>query len=147
MIRMATPADIDIIQYLGERQIAEMTDYQPIPDRETTLNLLRLNGEGAIIYVAFRNDKPVGWIGGYTDRSYYDTQRFAIINPIYVVPEARGGIYAVSLLAAFEEWAATQNATHSTIGIGTKLEAESAARLLAACGYEEAETVYAKELE
>lgn len=59
MIRMATPADVETIITLGERHIATVPNYTPIVKREPFIDLLRLKGIGAVIFLAYENDTPV----------------------------------------------------------------------------------------
>lgn len=143
MIRMATVADEPHLQYLADRQQEEL-DYRIEQDREGTLALVAREGSGAVVYIAFDGEKPVGWIGGYIGSRYYDKTLYALIDPIYVVPEARGRPFAFDLLVEFENWASTHHVT--TVAIGVPGKAVGARRLLKALGYQTTEIVYTKEM-
>jgi GNAT superfamily N-acetyltransferase len=142
MIRMATEADEAHIQYLADRQAEELEDrFQPVQDRDNTIEVLKQHGDRAVIFLAFDGDTPVGWIGGYLGKTYYDKRVFATIDPLYVVPEARGRIYAYKLVRTFENWASKYHIHAIAIGVTSP----AAKALMAACGYAKTEIVYTKE--
>jgi ribosomal protein S18 acetylase RimI-like enzyme len=131
--RRATLADLDAVARLfdGYRQF-----YRQPSDLPLATNFIRerLSGADAVILVAEKNGRVVGFTQLYPCFSSVSARRIWILNDLFVEPQARGSGAGRSLLDAAAAFARETGALR--IELETETSNTSAQRLYEAAGYE-----------
>lgn len=95
-----------------------------------------LSDPRAAAFIAVKDGEPLGMVGGLKVEYTFSTAKHVVDFGLYVAPEHRGGLTAVKLLKAFENWGWEDPEVHEFLmGISTGLWAERTGRLYAMLGY------------
>jgi GNAT superfamily N-acetyltransferase len=140
MIRAATEADVPIINELGERMFNEsaylgVCTYNP----EKVAHLLSLmvaTPDEYFLYVAEKDGAIIGMYLGLLTEYYFSNDRMAVDLALFVDPTRRGGLAAVKLVQAFEDWAFARGAKEICPATSTQVAPERTAQLYHLLGYE-----------
>jgi GNAT superfamily N-acetyltransferase len=139
-IRFATLQDMPDLLALGERMHA-LTRFRAQPfDRERlaqTFTALITQGQGkyAFMVAAKAQGRVVGGLLGVMEQQIFSPGWSASVMHYDVLPEARGGGYAVRLLKAFEQWAKNRQAVEINLGINSGGDFERVGRFAQRMGY------------
>lgn len=148
MIRHAEKTDLDDLVELGRRMHAE-SNYTPLVYSEfvyrRNLELL-LGSERGCVLVAELQGELIGVYVGVVGDAFFSTDRIAQDLLLYVEPEHRGGMTAMRLIKAFENWAWQQGAAQIRPGISVGGDYTTAARLYEAAGFDVCGYTFVKKL-
>lgn len=139
-IRFATLNDMPALLALGERMHA-LTRFKAHPfERDKlaqTFEALINQGQGkyAFLVAANAQGQVVGGLLGVMEQHIFSPGWCASVMHYDVLPEARGGGYAVRLLKAFEQWARNRKAIEINLGINSGGDFERVGRFAARMGY------------
>lgn len=97
-------------------------------------------------YIAYVDDKPVGFVIGVTTRAFYRNLIVAEQKLWYVVPEARRTRVALMLLDEYEKWARINGASHIYTGTANPQLAEKTSKLFEHKGFERVGTIHLKKV-
>ena len=150
-IRFATLHDMPELLAIGERMHA-LTRFKAHPyERDKlaqTFEALISQGQGkyAFLVAANAQDQVVGGLLGVMEQHIFSPGWCASVMHYDVLPEARGGGYAVRLLKAFEQWAKNRKAIEINLGINSGGDFERVGRFAARMGYSKIGENYVLEL-
>lgn len=88
------------------------------------------------VFIAEKDGEVIGQLGAFITETYFGHDRIASDYTLYVKPQHRGGMAAVRLIKAFEEWAIANGASDIIPGTSTMLNPERTRDLYLALGYE-----------
>jgi GNAT superfamily N-acetyltransferase len=136
-IRRATPGDAAAVCDLAGR-LAQSFPFSParFHDNYTAL----LTTAGACVLVATEGDETLGYLLGFSHRTFYANGPVAQVEEILVRPQSRTHGIGRALMRAFEDWAAHQGC--AVVALATR----RAAPFYLALGYEESATYLRKVL-
>lgn len=142
MIRPAKMDDADALWDLALRMHAESNYLELEPSevmfRKFVSAMIGLNGEQARILVAERDSKLIGFHIGYIANPFWSMDRIGHDAMMYIDQDHRGGMTAMRLIKAFEDWAVQQGAKQIRPGISVGGPIDRVARLYHAAGYQTA---------
>lgn len=78
----------------------------------------------------------IGFFIGFIAEHYFGTDKVASDLALFVDPGRRGGMAAIRLMNAFEQWAVSKGAKEICLGITTGVNEEITQKLYARLGYE-----------
>ena len=139
-IRFATLQDIPDLLVLGERMHG-ITRFkaQPFDGKRLaqTLAAVITQGQGKYAFMVAANaqGRVVGVLLGVMEQQIFSPGWNASVMHYDVLPEARGGGYAVRLLKAFEQWAKNRQAVEINLGINSGGDFELVGRFAQRMGY------------
>ena len=139
-IRFAALPDMPSLLILGERMHA-LTRFRSHPfERERlaqTLGGIITQGQGkyALLVAANTHEEIVGVLLGVMEQHIFSPGWCASVMHYDVLPEARGGGYAVRLLKAFEQWARNRKAIEINLGINSGGDFERVGKFASRMGY------------
>jgi GNAT superfamily N-acetyltransferase len=93
-----------------------------------------------------REGKVVGGMLGSRGLFSFSAAQLAFEMGLYILPEYRGGRYAVGLINSFEDWARAQGCVCVQSGVTIGINDELASELYRKLGYKDAGTLFRKEL-
>lgn len=147
MIRPATLADIPRLIELG-RLLHEFSSYAAlrfVPTRVAETLEKLIGGEG-VVFVSERDGVVVGGLAGGLTQHWFSDELVAFDYSLFVDPQARNGITAAKLVAAFVEWGRLRGARTVCMGITTGLDVERTARFYRALGLQDAGLLFRMEV-
>ena len=138
-IRPASRHDLDVLVPLFD---AYRVFYKGSSNRDAARGFLgaRLSAGDSRIFLAFRNDRAVGFTQLYPSFSSVSMQRLWILNDLYVDPEARRTGTAKALMAAAEGFAREDGA--KGLALATQIGNHAAQDLYAKMGYRKDEAFH-----
>lgn len=148
MIRSAEKTDLEGLVELGRQMHAE-SNYAPLTFSELIYRRFLetlIDHELGCVLVADRQGQVIGVYIGVVSNAFFSMDRIAQDVLLYVDPEHRGGMTAMRLIKAFEDWAAKQGAVQVRPGISVGGPIEVPARLYIAAGYQTAGYTFVKNL-
>lgn len=148
MIRCADQTDLTELVRLGRLMHAE-SNYAPLVFSEVVYrHFLQavIDHDNGCVLVAERNHGLIGVYIGVVANAFFSTDKVANDVLLYVEPHFRGGMTAMRLIKAFEQWAVEQGAVQIRPGISVGGEIDVAARLYRAAGFETAGYAFLKNL-
>lgn len=140
MIRPAVHADIQSLLGLCERMFnesayAQVCEYSP-EKMVHLLNLMVDTPDEYFLYVAEKDGTIIGMYLGLLTEYYFSKDQMAVDLALYVDREKRGGLAAVRLVQAFEDWAFERGAKEIVPATSTQVAPERTAQLYHLLGYE-----------
>jgi len=140
MIRPAVHADVPIINELGEQMFNESAYAQVCKyDPEKVAHLLSLmvdTSDEYFLYVAEKDGTIIGMYLGLLTEYYFSKDLMAVDLALYVDSTKRGGLAAIKLVQAFEDWAFERGAKEIVPATSTQVAPERTAQLYHLLGYE-----------
>ena len=139
-IRFATMQDMPDLLAVGERMHA-LTRFRAHPYERERLEkaftdlITQGQGKYAFLVAANSHGQVVGGLLGVMEQHIFSPGWCASVMHYDVVPEARGGGYAVRLLKAFEQWAKNRQAIEINLGINSGGDFERVGRFASRMGY------------
>ncbi len=142
-IRMARLEDIPALVEGGRRMhaLTRFRHFDYLPEKVArNFEAIITRGQGKYIFmVAERADgEVVGALLAVLENHIFSDQIVASVMHFDVLPEARGGGYAVKLLLSLEKWAAVTGAMEICVGqnsAGSLMEATRFRRFVSRAGY------------
>lgn len=137
MIRDAVQADIPTLLVLGERMHAE-SRYRHMPwSRAKVAELMDalIASEDGLLLVAERDGEIIGGMLASVAEHYFSPAKVASDFALFVSPDRRGGLAAMSLLRRYASWARERGAVLVQAGITTGINVEAATRLYEVAGF------------
>jgi GNAT superfamily N-acetyltransferase len=86
-------------------------------------------------FLAEDNEEVVGMMAGWCLEAFFNHERTARDMILYVRPDKRGGMTAIRLVKAFEDWAKEAGAHHINIGVSAGIDNQRAAKFYQSLGY------------
>lgn len=144
MIRKGTMADMPAVLEMCKALHAESPRYRDRSfDEQKIMAGSRRMLEGTLTtealggaFIAEKNGEIIGMLGAFITETPFGHDRIATDYTLYVKPQHRGGMAAVRLIKAFEQWAIENGASDIIPGTSTMLNAERTRDLYLALGYE-----------
>lgn len=147
MIRTATIDDIPQIVELGVRLHAESSYSHISFDKEKVAGLMKMLIEKiGVVFVADRDGEIMGGIAGAVTEEWFSREKLAFDYSFFIAPEHRGGMTAIRLMAAFEEWGKSLGAKRISMGITTGIHVDATAKMYQSLGFAYAGPLFSKEL-
>lgn len=148
-VRDADEGDLGAFLALGEAMLREsVAPFPPIePGRVAKqLELTMVNPGVLLAALAEAGTQPIGMVTAVAGDYAFSTERRAMCDLLYVVPDRRGALAAVRLVGHFEKWAYLAGAKTAIMGISTGIHPERTGQLFERLGYSVMGTSYRKAL-
>jgi GNAT superfamily N-acetyltransferase len=143
LIRQATHDDVARMLDVGEELHQHSSFASMTWNREKAEAMVRSlidNDQFCIAYV--RDEKIVGFMGGYVTQTWYSDDFIACDLSLFVLPEYRGGMAAVRMIEAFTTWSLGRAVKQIRPGVSTGEVGETAERLYERLGYQRVGSVF-----
>ena len=135
-IRQGDTDDIMSLIMLGREMHKESPRFRDMDYDEDKLMHLGLGlAEQGGIFIAEKDDKPVGMVLGMVTEHFFGHDLMATDLAFYVHPDHRGGTLAVRMLKKFEAWAFSLGAKVISVGVSTEVGSERTGQLYERLGY------------
>lgn len=105
-----------------------------------------LQPHAGVAILAEDNSEVVGMMAGWCVESFFNHERTARDMILYIRPDKRGGMTALRLVRAFEDWAKEVGARHINIGISAGIDNQRAAKFYQSLGYAQRGVTLSKEV-
>ena len=140
IIRPATEADVDRILDLSagifnESHYPKVCTYNPEKVAHLVSQMIA-NPEEYFLHVAEKDGTIIGMYAGLLTEYYFSNDQMAIDLALFIDPTKRGGIAAIKLITAFEDWAFERGAKEICPATSTQVAPERTAQLYHLLGYE-----------
>ena len=148
LVRVATLSDVPCLVTLGKAFIKEAPNYnnRPYVDDQAAKHFTNLiNGQG-VIFIVEHNDHVIGGFVGRIGGDWFNDNKIAFDDALYVKPEFRTSRAAYLLIDAFVSWARLMNVDRIQCGTTTGVESAGCIRLYKHFGFTEYGTILDKEL-
>lgn len=140
IIRPAVEEDIPIVFALAKKMYEEsaygtfcsFNDKKSLALIQTALK----NPDNYFLHVAEKDGAIIGMYGGSITDYYFSNDLMAVDLILYVDPNKRGGLAAVKLIQAFEDWAFSKGVKEICPASSTQIAPERTAQLYHLLGYE-----------
>jgi len=144
MIRDATLEDIDDLIALGEAMRAESLEPYPPIDREIARAYVAaaVQRPATFLLALAETDRPIGMITAVAGPYCFSPVLRAASDLLFVLPEYRGGMTAMKLIARFQEWTADIGAVSATMSVATGVHPERTGKLFQRMGFRPMEFLY-----
>lgn len=140
IIRHAVQEDVPIIFALAKKMYEESAYNEVCSfDDKKSLALIQSaldNPDYYFLRVAEKDGAIIGMYGGFVTDYYFSNDLMAADLLLYVDPNKRGGLAAVKLIQAFEDWAFAKGAKEVCPASSTQIAPERTAQLYHLLGYE-----------
>lgn len=138
MIRPATLEDVATLVELGAHMHAESPNWSRLTYSrelvEATIRTLIESPDG-FAYVAERNGRVVGGALAQIATHWCTSDRIAGELALFIEPEERGGLSAIKLIAAMQNWSERRQARTLMAGSSTEIDVERCAQLYESLGF------------
>ncbi len=137
-LRDAGPGDLDAVTVLCEAMRAEITEPFPAVERERlaqTLELAAANPDVFLFVLAETGGKAIGMVTAVAGDYAFSSERRAVSDLLFVLPERRGGMVGKRLVERFTDWADALGAKTDIIGVSTGIEPKRTGRFLELMGF------------
>jgi GNAT superfamily N-acetyltransferase len=140
IVRPAVEADVPRILELSagifnESKYPEVCTYNPEKVAHLVSHMLATPDE-FFLHVAEKDGSIIGMYAGTLTEYYFSNDRMAVDLALFVDPGKRGGLAAIRLIQAFEEWAFERGAKEICPATSTQAAPERTAMLYQVLGYE-----------
>jgi hypothetical protein len=145
----ASDADVEALLDIGEAflRYARYGAVLATPDREGLRDGLQRLRDTGVVFVARRGADVVGVIGGTLSPLWFSAKTMVGVELLWWVSAfARGGLAAVRLVRAFEEWASARGAQMVVMSDIVLDDSDRVTQLLHCMGYRLAERAHVKGL-
>ena len=141
IIRPATEADVPRIYELSEgifneSVYARTCVYSPEKVAHLVTQVMLPNPDRWFLYLAENDGTIIGMYAGFLTEYYFSQDLMACDLALFVDPTKRGGLAAVKLVQAFEEWAFAHGAKEVCPATSTMVAPERTASLYKLLGYD-----------
>lgn len=147
-VRGAGPDDLDALIELGSRMRAESVESFPSIERECAKKQLDMTVAMPDIFLAAiaENDgTPIGMVTAVAGSYAFSSERRAVSDLLFVLPERRGMVAAKRLVQRFLDWSDSVGAETAIIGISTGVSPERTGQFLELMGFRLMGTTYRRE--
>lgn len=136
LVRQATNADVPVGLEFARAMHLESPRFSDITFSRSKAEALmcRLLDVGGA-FVAEQNGVLVGMFGGVVVEYMFSEERYASDLAVYVTPPYRGSSAFIRLVAAFEQWAISQNAREIILGVSTDVGTAGTLMMYERLGY------------
>ena len=86
---------------------------------------------------SFTNETAVGFFLGFIQQIWFSEDKYGFDLALYILPEHRGGTYAVRLIKEFEKFCAEHGCVEVCLSSSAEISTNSALRLYNKLGYKE----------
>lgn len=151
MVRIANKKDIPVIVAMASAMHAESPFYGVVPFRAEDIaefiNVALSSPDYFVVVAEDKDGRPAGMFGGFESHYIFNfkSRKYTDFG-FYVRPEHRGGLYAVRMLRAFEEWVRTRGGGPISLGESTGVNPDIVGALLSKMGYNKQGSIYGKEV-
>ncbi len=148
-VRSATIADIDALIDLGSRMRAESIEPFPAIEQERVqayLDMAESRPEMFLVALAEDAAVPIGMVTAVCGDYAFSTQRRAVSDLLFVLPERRGVMAAKQLVQWFLDWSVGVGAEKALIGVSTGVTPERTGRFLGLMGFQPMGMTYRRDL-
>jgi GNAT superfamily N-acetyltransferase len=140
IIRPATSLDVPRVLELSagifnESHYPQVCKYDPEKVAHL-VNQMIAQPDEYFLYVAEKDGTIIGMYAGLLTEYYFSQDRMAVDLALFVDPKRRGGIAAIKLVQAFEDWAFEHGAKEICPATSTQVAPERTAQLYHLLGYE-----------
>ena len=138
MLRNMTVEDIPEVTELAAVMYRESENYRAMsfsPERVREMALMVIQNGFAM--VAVQDGKIIGLMAGSLVQPAFSKDLMACDFLLYVLPEYRGGMAAVKLVAAYVQWARKGGAKIISVGVTAGIDNDSAIAFYRAMGFHE----------
>lgn len=149
MIRKATLLDLPFLAKLGEAYAAEAKHHEGFcinPDRMMNGAAAAISDPDSCVLLAVKGTTTVGFLYAVLSYFLWSDTPVAIDQLLYTVPEVRGQRYGVSLVRAYERWAASRGVSHVRLSIASGITEDRTCELYERLGYPKIATIHQKEV-
>lgn len=141
IIRPATEADVQHIYALSEgifneSLYARTCEYSPEKVAHLVTQVMLPNPDRWFLHLAEKDGSIIGMYAGFLTEYYFSKDLMACDLALFVDPTKRGGLAAVKLVQAFEDWAFAHGAKEICPATSTMVAPERTALLYQFLGYE-----------
>lgn len=141
IIRPATEADVPRVLELSEgifneSVYARTCTYSPEKVAHLVTQLMLPNPDRWFLCLAENDGITIGMYAGFLTEYYFSQDLMAVDMALFVDPSKRGGLAAVKLVQAFEEWAFARGAKEVCPATSTMVAPERTAMLYQFLGYD-----------
>lgn len=148
IIRRATEADLPIMIELGakmhEESVYSRFDYDPDKLLANGRDWLKFPDLYFLAVAEDNTGQVIGMYAGFISEYYFGRDLCAYDLLLFVDPSRRGGMAAVMLIKAFEEWAWSLGAKEVCPGTTTMVAPERTSRLFHHLGYTVVGSIFKK---
>lgn len=146
MIREAEPSDVAALVDLAEQMHAESRfAFMPFcAGRVAEMMSIAVMSPAGFARVIEQDGQIIGAMAGQIGPHIFSEALVAWEYGIFVKPEHRGGMAAVRLVKAFEDWAVGMGASLIDIGISTGIHTERTGRLYQRLGFSPVGVLFSK---
>lgn len=95
---------------------------------------------------SFKEDQAVGFLMGIIQPIWFSEDKAGFDLSLYIVPECRGGTYAVRLIKEFELFCKQNGCVEVNLNSSAEISTETALRLYKKLGYKECGFITRKEI-
>ena len=135
--REIRPSDFEHVCFLGRKMHGE-SSYSKLKFSEDRLRQIfnqYLSDSLKVVFIAIRDDEPLGLYAGYLCSYYFSEELVANDIAWFVVKERRGSRVGLRLLDCFEQWAEGKGASEVRIGYSTDINPDAFDSLMHKRGY------------
>ncbi len=148
LVRVATLSDVPYLVTLGKAFIKEAPNYnnRPYIDDQAANHFTSLIKGKGVIFIAEHNEQVIGGFVGRIGGDWFNGNKIAFDDCLYVKPEFRTSRAAYLLIDAFVSWARLMNVDRIQCGTTTGVESAGCIRLYKHFGFTEYGTILDLEL-